>query len=73
MDSNDGSLFDDGGKDLLHEQVGGAARRRNELVATVGPNRMRHSSKRNQSFVVAVLVAVIDPRTRKQAATIVLV
>ena len=51
------SLLDGGGKDLLHFQVGAAAERWGELLAAVGPDGMGNASKRNQPFVIAVLVS----------------
>src|SRR6266704_3482735 len=42
------------------------------VAPAVGPDRMRHASERDQPLVVALLVAVVDRRARKQAAAVVL-
>ena len=66
-------LLNHGGKDLFHRQIGLATRSGVQLVAAVGPDRVRDTPERNQAFVIAVLVAVVNRRTWKDSSAIVFV
>src|SRR5712691_4483605 len=58
---------------LLHQQVGSAARGGLQLPAAVGPDRVHHASECGHPLVIALLVAVVDRRARKDPAAVVLV
>jgi hypothetical protein len=66
-------LLNSGGKDLFHRQIGPAAQSSVQLVAAVGPDRVRDTPERNQAFVIAVLVALVNRRTWKDSSAIVFV
>src|SRR3989442_14138648 len=63
-------------EDFLHQTSPTPARRiarALRVAPAVGPDRMRHAAEGDQALVVALLVAVVDRRARKQAVAVVLV
>jgi len=63
-------LVDGGAEDFLHGQIRPAALGRQKLVATIGPYRMGESAKGSEALVVALLVSVINSRTRKNSIAV---
>src|SRR5207302_1450838 len=58
---------------FLHPEIAAATSNRIELASAVRPNRIRNAVQGNEPFVVAVLIAIVDSGTWKNAAAIVLV
>src|SRR2546426_5440270 len=46
---------------------------RSRVAPAVGPDRVRHPAEGHQTFVVALLVSIVDRGARKDAGTVVLV
>src|SRR5438270_10340790 len=61
------------GEDLFHCETTAAPADRVELAAAVCPDRIREAAVGDESFVVALLIAVVDPVARIDAVAIVLV
>src|SRR5882672_11036 len=58
---------------FLHQQRPAATAGWIQLPATIGPDGIRNATKRNQSFIVTLLIAVVDAVAGKDAVAIVLV
>src|SRR5437763_11292742 len=67
------SLLQAGGENLFHQAARRAARRGLGVATAIGPDRMGHAAVRDDAFVIALLVAVVDRGTGEDSVAVVLI